>query len=146
MQEFAEIIGLFLLSTVKFLFAPAACVAAGYNFLQTFFITATGGISGVILFFYSGGWIIEKWTAYFPKKSNSKAFSRRNKLIVSTKNKFGVVGLAILMAFISIPLASFLAARYFRYNPRTIPALLSSILGWSIVLTFLAINFKELFF
>ena len=143
MQKLIEIVGLFLLSSVKFLFAPSASVAAGYGFVETLIITISGGVFGVFLFFFSGSWILAKWGAYFPNKNPSKKFSRKNKLIVSTKNKFGVIGLAILMGVISIPLASFLAARYFRYNPRTIPYLIASICLWSLGLTFFSIVIKN---
>ncbi len=143
MQKLFEIAGLFLLSSVKFLFAPSTTVAAGYNFVETLIITISGGLFGVFLFFYSGKWIIEKWASFFPKKKTERIFSRKNKFIISTKNKFGIAGLAALMGVISIPLAAFLAARYFRYNPRTIPYLVASICIWSLGLTFFSIVVKQ---
>jgi len=143
MQSVLELIGLFLFSSIKFLFAPSASVAAGYGFVETLVITISGGVFGVFLFFYSGSWIIERWNSFFPQKTQAKKFSRKNKLIISTKNKFGVIGLAILMGVISIPLASFLAARYFRYNPRTIPYLIASICLWSLGLTFFSLVVKS---
>lgn len=144
MEYFSLIAGLFFLSTVKFLFAPAACVASGFGFFETFLITVLGGITGVLAFFYAGSFIFSKISAFFPQKKKS-AFTKRNKLIIRTKNKFGVIGLAVSMAFISIPLACLLAAKYFRHNPRTVPFLVMSIIGWSLILTTISVFFKNLF-
>jgi hypothetical protein len=52
-----------------------------------------------------------------------------NKLIINTKTKIGVVGLALLAAsFISIPLGSIVLAKFYRHKKSTIITLYSAIL------------------
>lgn len=145
MQQVLEIVGLFLLASVKFLFAPGATVAAGYGFWETLLINLSGGFFGVFVFYYSGRLLMTWWQGFFPAKKGTR-FTRRNKLIVRTKNKFGLAGLAALLGVISIPLAAFLAARYFRYNPRTLPYLLASVLIWALCLTTFSVFVKNQLF
>jgi hypothetical protein len=140
--EFAEIIGLILFGTVKFLFTPSAIMALGYTFWETIAISLTGGWLGVLVFYYAGSAIFG-WIAEF-KKSNEpkKKFSKRNRWVIWLKNSFGIGGVVAIIGVASIPIICLLAAKYFRHDKRTVYYLLFSILVWAFGLTGLSFLFK----
>ena len=136
MTELIKIIGLMGLSSVKFFFAPSTTLIAGYSFLETLAITISGGIIGIIVFFYFGEFMKALYAKMRPNKSEKKKFSKTSRRIVTIKGKYGLIGLAILTPImISIPIGSLIAARYFDHDKKTIPYLLISVIGWSIILT-----------
>jgi membrane protein YqaA with SNARE-associated domain len=140
MNEILQILGLFLLSSTKFLFAPATIILSGYNFWQTILISTTGGWFGVYVFYFFGKLIMDYiFRKYFNKtepKQVKKKFSKTNKMIVKTKTKYGIYGLAIITpVVISIPIGAIIAAKYYRKNKATIPILMSAVFAWSVILT-----------
>jgi membrane protein YqaA with SNARE-associated domain len=147
-----EEVVLFLLSSVKFFLAPPTGIAFGFSFFKTVTITTTGGISGVIFFYYFGRWVnrmIKRLIRKFKKKKKEeecpKKFTFQNKLIVKLKMFFGVNGLAIASPIlISIPIGSILASRYFHKN--TTPIVFCVwVLVWSLALTGLSAIFRDFF-
>ncbi len=145
--ELAAAFGIFLLSSVKFFFAPGASVAAGFTFLETVFITTVGGMCGVLFFYYAGGWAMMKISAMLQKFGNNaaakKVFTRRNRMIVNVKLNFGLIGLALLTPFLlSIPIGAVLAARFYQGNPYVVPVLFVSIALWSLGLTAFSVLIK----
>ena len=148
MGDLMQLIGLFLLSSTKFLFAPSTVIAAGFTYFETLALTISGGWFGVLVFYYFGRVLIELiMRSYFSKspKKNKSPFTFTNKLIVKTKAKYGIIGLALITPVtISIPVGSILAARYFSRVRITVPLLLASIVLWSLVLTTISTYFKEL--
>ena len=145
-----EITGLLLLSSTKFLFAPGTVIASGYSFWETVFITTIGGWVGVFIYFYFGRVLIELFfRRYFTRrrrKRPKKKFTRMNKLIIKSKSRYGLVGLAIITpTIISIPLGCILAARYFGYDRRVIPYLLLSVLCWSLSVSAFSSGISKLF-
>lgn len=137
-----------LLSAVKFLFTPSAMISAGYGFVETLLITFAGATMGVLLFYY-GGTAVFMWFDKLSgrgKKKARKIFSRRNRTIVTYKNKLGVGGLAATVGLISIPLCALLAAKYFHHKKKTIWVLLLSTAIWAFSLTALSFYFRSLFF
>lgn len=131
-----EILGLFLLSSVKFLFAPASAIALGYSLPKTIIITFCGGSFGITIFYFLGA-SLSKWWAKHKKKSNKKkVFTSTNRKIVHLKNKYGLIGLCLITpGIISIPVGSILAAKYFRNDKRTFSYLIASLFIWCIVLS-----------
>ena len=135
-KQLLEIIGLMLISSVKFLFAPAAVYAADYNFISTILITSLGGFVGVFIFYKSGQFISEWWIRRFSPKKNKKKFTRRNRAIIKIRARYGLYGLAFITpCIISIPIGSLLAAKYYRYDPLVLPLMFTSVLLWSLLLT-----------
>ena len=137
MSGWLQLIGLLLLSSTKFLFAPSTVTASGYSFLETLLITILGGWFGVIVFFYFGKVLIDlilrRYVSTDPKKVKPK-FTFSNKLIVRTKAKYGIMGLALITPVtISIPVGCILAARYYSKEKMTVPYLLMSIVFWSLL-------------
>ena len=145
MEEIWQIAGLFLFSAVRFFLAPPAAVIAGYGFLSTVIITFSGGSIGFVLYYKF--WQILK-TSFaklfkFKKKGNKKTFSKKNKLIVKAKLNYGMIGIALLTPILlSIPFVVILAANYYPNNKKVIPVFLSSILIWSIGLTYISLYIK----
>ncbi|NQV52278.1 MAG: hypothetical protein HQ500_03805 [Flavobacteriales bacterium] len=137
MIEVLRIIGLILFSSVKFLFAPSTVYLSGYNYWQTLLITIVGGILGVTVFFYTGSAIFSFIKDRFSTSGTArKTFSKKNRFIIRIKASWGILGVAMLSpCLLSIPLGSLIAARYFRYDRRTLPMLIGAVVFWSLLLT-----------
>ncbi len=77
------------------------------------------------------------------KKKVKKKFSKKNKFIVKTKRSFGLFGLALITpAILGIPLGSVVASIYYTGNKKAIPVFLSSILLWSLILSYFSLYLK----
>jgi membrane protein YqaA with SNARE-associated domain len=149
MNSWLQLVGLVLLSSTKFLFAPSTVAASGYTYLETLIITTLGGWFGVLVFYYFGRVLVDLILRKYINKDSKKVkakFTFSNKLIVKTKSKYGIIGLAFISPVtISIPVGSILAARYYSREKMTVPYLLLSIVFWSFTLSTISIYFKELF-
>lgn len=142
-QYLLEILGIFLLSAVKFGIAgvPAA-VFAGFSFFKTVTVTTTGGIVGTVFFTFLSKWFIDfyhrmKEKIFGKKVKKKKVFTRTNRLIVTVKMKFGLLGLSILTpSLLSFPLGVFLAVRYYHNKQKIITYMSISTFLWSVILYF----------
>jgi hypothetical protein len=139
--QLAEILGLVLFASVKFLFAPTTIYALGYSFWQTILISIVGGWLGVFVFYYTGSFVFS-WWAKFNRKKTPRKFTRRNRFVIWLKNGFGLNGIAFVLGFGSIPIVCLVAAKYFRHDKRTIYYMLVSIIVWSFILTGLSVWLK----
>lgn len=135
LSEIGTILLLIAICGTKFLTGPAVVLAAGYPMIPTMIITFVGGSIGSIFFFRLGTTIFNWWQRIFPPKKKKKIFSKKNRTIVRFKNKFGVMGLALLVPLISIPISCFIAAKYFRHDRRAIPSYIIAVAGYSVILT-----------
>lgn len=135
-QDLLAIVGLLLFSGTKFMMAPGAILAAGYSIPVTMIIASTGGVAGSLFFFYLGSVLFSWWESYFPAKGPKKIFTRKNRLIIQLKNKFGVIGLALMIPLISVPISALLSAKYFRYDKKAVPAYIVSVCIWTVILTY----------
>lgn len=145
MNELWQIAGLFIFSSFKFFLAPPASVIAGYGFISSVLITFTGAATGFIIFFKFWQFILAFYNRLFSKKSKKKrkTFSKKNKFIVKAKLGYGLIGLALLTpCLLGIPLGAILASNYYSNNKKAIPVFLSSILLWSIGLTYISLYIK----
>ncbi|OFX19244.1 MAG: hypothetical protein A2033_05210 [Bacteroidetes bacterium GWA2_31_9] len=142
----------FLFSTVKFAFSfPLAIYQYKFNYIETLITTTLGGFVGVLLFVFLTDYIVLIWNylASITKintiplvvnNSNQpkKIITRRNKMIVKIKNKYGLIGLAILTpVLLSIPVGTFLCIRYYPNYKKTILLLFLSIVLWSNIISFI---------
>jgi len=148
-----KLIQMLLLSAVKFLFAPPIAIEIGFNYIQTLIITISGGILGVVFFYYLSGLLIVGFS-YLKKKikhffSSSekrhlikhglsepvkkKIFTVRNKVVVKMKKKIGLIGIIAVTPFISIPLAAFLVKKYYSTHKWALVYFAISIVFWSFV-------------
>jgi len=141
MDAWYEIVSVFLTSAVKFFAGPLLAKSFGFGYLQTIFITSLGGIVGVLVFFNLGARIVHFFPNFFkPIKKNRKIFTKKNKFFVMLIRNYGLFGIAMFSPIIiSIPVGSFLAARFFESNKKASIAIMSmSVVLWSVsISTFL---------
>jgi hypothetical protein len=155
-----KLLQVLVLSGIKFIFAPPLSIGFGFNWIQTILVTTIGGILGVIFFFFLSEMIILFLKKMFPivkfllkraisiirnkpfeipqikiaVPSTKKIFTRKNKLIVKTKNNFGLWGIAALTpVLLSIPIGTFLANKYYKNKRKVIFSLSVSIACWSLI-------------
>jgi hypothetical protein len=117
-------IGIFFLAMIKFIFAPVTAIIAipKITWLQNYILCISGAMAGATFFYFSSVFLINKTQERRAKKGIvKKKFTRKNKLVIKTKNSIGLIGLAFLTAsFISIPLGSIITAKFYRHKKKTI--------------------------
>ncbi len=147
-------LGILLISALKFLVAAPTSYLLGYSYLHTFLNIFTGGILGVVGFFFAGKAILNFFRFHFPlvvrafhqisglrrknvstSPKSSIYSSRRNRWIVRIRNRFGYPGIIILTPVLfSIPVGTFLALKYFSKRKNLLLMLSLSVFVWSLVL------------
>lgn len=130
---------------LKFLFAAIVSYQFGHTYLETVLLTGAGGCLGILIFFLGSRRVLEWFRLRYMRRRERamrqgrrprRIFTRSNRMIVQLKRGYGVQGLTFLLTpFLSVPITSLLAAKYFRHDRRTLPFLLSSVLIWSVVLS-----------
>lgn len=145
MPPFTHIASVFLLSSVKFLLGVSAALAHGFSFWQFVLFTTSGGIAGVLFFYYFGSIFFSflRKKGIMKNKSVKKIFSYKNRKIVKIKNTYGVIGIALLTpVLLSIPIGCLLCARYFATNKKTVYYLIASVYLWGISFAFFSFFYK----
>jgi len=145
-----EIITVFLLSTVKFVLGgvPLA-LTLGFSFFEAVVVTSLGGFTGVLIFVGVSDFLLKKYKHLKHKqqegkvkKSDKKIFTRKNRIIITVKQRFGLWGIAGLTPLLfSIPIGCFIATRYFKDKQKIIIYMFASVLLWSISIS----SFRLLF-
>lgn len=140
------------MSIVKFLPAPFLMMAStgdgegwmnhDWSFLGIVSVTSSGASIGVLIFYSFG----ERFFAYLDshRKKPRKRFTKINRMIVRIRARYGLKGLLMISGLISVPIASLLAARYYRSNS-TMALLVMSFSLWAVFLTSLSYAAKLLF-
>ncbi len=150
--EVFELIQVIIISGIKFLFAPFISIGYGFNYLETVIFTTIGGIAGLLFFYYLSKWMIRMYfrlcpvvISYFAgeearkalqdsqcRKADRKKFTRRNKIIINIRNKYGLLGIILLTpVLLSIPIGAFLAQKYYSRRSNILVYLSLSVLMWS---------------
>lgn len=131
---------------------PFALLVYGYSFHETVVMTSFGGILGVVVFTYFSEWIINMWNRFIKRTSTNRdgkkkqIFSKRNRLIVKVKSKFGIMGIAFISpSFITIPIGTFILVRYFRNKKKIIVYESLSVVFWSVLTASIKLIFPGLF-
>jgi ABC-type antimicrobial peptide transport system permease subunit len=147
-EKILQILLIVILSATKFLTAPITSLNIGFGYLETLIITTVGGLIGVFFFFYLSSAIMllmSKLTAKFSKgkaPKKKKSFTWKNKLIVRVKRDYGLIGLAaITPTFLSIPVGTFLATRFFSDRKKVLTYLAASVVVWSVIVSSVVIIF-----
>jgi len=149
-QEIWQIVSVFLLSTVKFVFgAVPMALAFGFSFFETVVVTSLGGFTGVLFFVFLSDMLVKGYKKRKEKKQQKasgtpakKIFTRKNKIIVTIKRRFGIIGISLITPLLlSIPLGCFLSVRYFKDKSKIIAYMFAAILFWSVTIA----SFKLLF-
>ena len=138
MDVWYELVSVLLVSALKFFAGPILAKSFGFTYLQTILISTIGGVGGVLLFFNMGSRIVNFFPSYFkPVNKNRKIFTKKNKFYVVLIRDYGLLGIAIFSPIlISIPVGSFLSARFFAKNLFTTMVIMSlSVLFWSVCIS-----------
>lgn len=152
-----KILQVLVVSSLKFFLAPPISIAFGFNYIQTLLITTTGGVIGVLFFYYLRELITRFVKRYIPfaisffihhfnddeivqtsssKSKKKKKFSIKSRLIVRARQKFGLFGIAaITPILLSIPLGTFLATKYFHKKRKILVYLTLSVVFWSFIIS-----------
>lgn len=150
MDSLWEIILVFLLSTVKFVFGSVPlALGFGFSFFEAVTVTSLGGFTGAVFFVYMS----DKILSFFKKRKarkklenpdtpHKKVFTNRNRMIVRVKKRFGLLGIAFLSPFLfPLPLGCFLAVRYFKNKQKILVYMFGAILFWSVTVSSLKLLF-----
>lgn len=146
-----EIVSVFLVSAVKFFFGgvPMA-LGLGFSHFESIVVTTLGGCTGVLVFVYASDKIIAFFKrrtaikqAKNPHQPVKKKFTKKNRLIISVKKRFGLIGFSLIVpVLIPIPIGCFLAVRYFNDKQKIVRYLFGSVLIWAVAGAYL---YKPLF-
>jgi hypothetical protein len=157
-ELFLKQLSILLISAVKFLVAAPTSYLFGYSYLHTILNTTVGGWIGVIFFYYTSRFIFSHFPFWkremrrfyhtvlgIPKhrqiimnnnREPKKVFTRRNRLIVTMRTKFGFPGLIILTpVLLSIPIGTFLILKYYSHRRNLLAWLSLSVMVWSVVIS-----------
>lgn len=136
-----KIIGWWALSIVKFLIVPFLMIYSNqehWSWLETILITSSGAAGGAFIFFHAGEYIFNFLTKHFGSKKKKKVFTRSRRMIIRMKWKYGIKGLMLISGLISVPVASIIAAKFYRHNPNSLPLMIIGFFIWSFMLTSIA--------
>ncbi len=147
----------FLVASVKYFWATPYSFGLKLNVLETFVFIEAGGILGFLFYYYFFGFLFKELKLLWPivyhftpvifkvrfelwrkerkmKLINARKFTRRNKIIVILRQRFGMLGLAILSPVIlSIPVGALLGNKYFKHSHHFMSYMILSIIIWGIV-------------
>jgi hypothetical protein len=129
---------------------PVAIYVMRMSFTETLIYTNIGGIIGVAFFFYFSDFLIRMWNRYWPesltfKRRKRKIFTPWNRRFVRIKNNYGLSGIVILSpVLLSIPVGSFLAAKYYGTKPNVIFRLIAGQILWSVAYTLFYTQIKTI--
>ena len=145
-----KIIEVILLSTVKFFFSIPLSLGLGFSYWQTILLTTSGGITGTIIFYFLTPLVVRiinfiyhgirrllglRDKRHQPKRKRKK-FTRRNKNIIKIRGSMGMFGVvAFTPVFLSIPLGSILANKYYGNHRFILFFLCLSVACWSVMVT-----------
>lgn len=151
--KWLEYLEVALIASVKFLIAPFDAERNHFNWIESFAVTTTGGIAGIFVFVFVGENISAWWRHFMAlvksvflrrpaeviERKPRKKFTRKNRLIVWIKMKFGLAGIAFITpCIISIPIGTVVAISFYKKRGRVLLYLLISLILWSLVLNALA--------
>jgi hypothetical protein len=134
-----ELIFWSIAAVVKFLVTPSLMVARGWGFLTTVLVSSVGAGIGVLLFFYFGKWMLNKWAKFRGEKEPKRPFfTSKRRRVVQFRRKFGMWGLLVVSGMISVPISAVLAAKYYHRDERMPWILILAFVIWAFVLTALS--------
>ena len=134
-----ELIFWSIAAVVKFLVTPSLMVARGWGFLTTVLVSSLGAGIGVLLFFYFGKWMLNKWAKFRGEKEPKRPFfTSKRRRVVQFRRKFGMWGLLVVSGMISVPISALLAAKYYHRDERMPWILILAFVIWAFVLTALS--------
>jgi len=157
MEYILKSTSVFLVASIKYFWATPYSFGMKLNEWETLFFMEAGGILGFLFFYYFFGFLFRELKLLWPvvykftpvlfkvrfemwvqrqriKRLTAKKFTKRNKMIVQMRKRYGMWGLLILSPIIlSIPVGALLGNKYFKHNHHFIPYMILSIMVWGIV-------------
>jgi hypothetical protein len=129
---------------------PTVIAIYKYNYIMALLSSCTGAIIGTVVFTYLSAGILKWWDKlkerWFASKHPKKIFTKSNRRVIRIKHRFGLTGIAILTPiFLSIPIGSFLAERFYKEKKKVITYLSISAIFWCIALYFIFLFFYDTF-
>jgi hypothetical protein len=125
---------------------PVAIYVFEMTFIETILFTNAGGIIGVIVSLYFSKGLIYLWNTLKSKKvqnKNKRKFSKYNRRLVLIKSRYGMPGIALLTPVIlSIPVGTFLTAKYYGNKKQSYLLLILSQVAWSLIYTLILTQFQ----
>ncbi|MEO1433952.1 MAG: hypothetical protein AAFV80_00330, partial [Bacteroidota bacterium] len=138
------------LSSLKHTFGgiPLANVY-GYNYIQVALLTAAGAVLGVLFYLFLSKYVFRIFQYIKPEKKvkdGKRIFSKKNRMIVKIKRKWGLYGIAFLTPpLLSIPIGTTIAISIYKDKKRVFFFMLFAILFWSFLGAWVGIPIKNLF-
>ncbi len=138
---------LFGFSMIKFMFAPFAGPKAGLTFFETYLSCTSGAIVSSAIFFFSASYFMNRAQLKREKAQQElldqglpvkvkKRFTRMNKFVVRMKRSVGIIGISFWAPFfLSIPLGSIIAAKFYGENNKAFPLIVIGIFANGIITT-----------
>ena len=129
-----------LASGVKFMIGVGMCIAKGVGFWEQVICTMLGGILGIIVFTYFGGFIREKF-----RKKNTVP-KPHNHWTITLWKKYGLIGTAFLTPpVISPPFGTALALAFNTPKTKIIITMSLSMVFWSFICAVAGNQIMQLF-
>lgn len=152
-----KLLNVVFLGSVKYFWTPPYALILGLGVWDTFLALEVGGIAGYLFYFYLSRLVfaqlsklwkklyfvtplkfkvsVEEWRSQIRKKrKNRKKFTKRNKLIIKIRRRYGMWGIIILTPIIlSIPVGAILGNKYYSDKKTFLPLMILSIFLWGIV-------------
>lgn len=153
-MKFGLYLTFFLFSMVKFMFTPFAGPRAKLSFTETYLVCVSGAIVCAAFFYFLSDFFMKRahkkrvklYKEKREKKSpilSNKRFTKTNKIILKTKNKLGIYGIALYAPFfLSVPIGSIVAAKFYRKDKRTFPLIVLGMITNGLITTSLSYFFK----
>jgi len=157
MEYILKLLTVFFVASIKYFWATPYSIGMKLNEWETIFFMEAGGILGFLFFYYFFGFLFKELKLLWPivyhftpvlfkvrfemwrkrrkiQQLNARKFTKRNKLIVRMRKRYGMWGLVVLSPIVlSIPVGALLGNKYFRHDHHFIPYMLLSIVIWGIV-------------
>jgi hypothetical protein len=142
MEVFQQGVVIILGSTLKFIFGPVSGAAFGMPPLLTALFTTAGMMLTVIVVMI-GGKPLKDWIqGRFP---NGKKFSKKNRLIIKTRGKYGIYGIALLTPILfSPPVGALIALALTSEKSKVLFPMFVSASFWSVIFSFFLQTIKTL--
>ncbi|MEY3398237.1 MAG: hypothetical protein RL220_831 [Bacteroidota bacterium] len=144
LEYFMRVMFWWLAAIGKFLVTPFVMIfnqewslgSEHWSWLETVLVTSSGAALGTFIFFHFGEYIFN-WFAHHLGK-NKRIFTPLRRRIIRMKWKYGIKGLMLISGLISVPVASLVAAKFYRHDQNALPLMIAGFFFWSLVLTSLA--------
>lgn len=133
MDNLLSSLAVFFGSIVKFSMGSLAAITANLG-IEGSLANVMGGIIGIVLFTYLGGFIQEYMARKYPD-SFGKKFTPTNRFLVRVKRRFGLNGIAALTPIaLSIPVGVMFALSLTHDKKKILTSMLISMFFWATVL------------